>query len=128
LVGLPPVLIDKVQVQQVVINLVRNAIEAMAVVPRRALAVSTDTADDGMVRVSIADTGPGLPPEVASQLFQPFVTTKQKGMGLGLSISRSIIDSHGGRLRADPNPGGGVIFSFTLQPADEPMEEEGHEP
>ena len=116
-VGLPPVLIDKVQVQQVVMNLVRNAIEAMSGSERRELVVSTYLTDDDMVEVSIADTGPGLPAEVQAQLFQPFVTTKQKGMGLGLSISRSIIDSHGGRMRGLPNPGGGTVFSFTLEPA-----------
>ena len=111
--GLPYLVIDKVQVQQVVINLVRNAVEAMAAVPRRKLEIST-SGDDDKIEVSIADTGPGLAPEVAAQLFQPFVTTKEKGMGLGLSISRSIIDNLGGRLRAIPNPEGGVIFCFNL--------------
>ena len=112
--GLPPVMIDKVQVQQVVINLVRNAIEAMAAVEERRLTVGTGIAQDGMIEVSVADTGPGLPPEVATKLFQPFVTTKDKGMGLGLSISRSIIDNLGGRLRAASNTDGGVTFSFSL--------------
>ncbi len=120
--GLPQVWIDKIQVQQVVINLVRNAIEAMAESPRRQLSVSTALADDGAVEVSIVDTGPGLSADVAARLFQPFTTTKDKGMGLGLSISRSIIDNMGGRLRASPNPeggpgggpGGGMIFTFSL--------------
>lgn len=115
--GLPLVLIDKVQVQQVVINLVRNAIEAMEDVERRELLVGTALVEDDMVEVSVADTGPGLPAEISSQLFQPFVTTKEKGMGLGLSICRSIIDSHGGRLCASPNPGGGTVFSFTVRAA-----------
>src|SRR5262249_50880405 len=88
---LPPVWIDKIQVQQVVMNLVRNAIEAMSESPRRMLSVSTARADDGTVEISIVDTGPGLPADVAARLFQPFTTTKEKGMGLGLSISRSII-------------------------------------
>ncbi len=109
--GLPQLMIDKVQVQQVVMNLVRNAIEAMSSAPRRELVIST-ALDEGMIEVSVADTGPGLAPEVAAQLFQPFVTTKEKGMGLGLSISRSIIDNLGGRLKATPNPDGGVIFCF----------------
>jgi two-component system sensor kinase FixL len=81
--------------------------------PRRELVIST-AANDDMVEVSVADTGPGLAPQVAAQLFQPFVTTKDKSMGLGLSISRSIIDNLGGRLRAYPNPEGGVTFCFSL--------------
>jgi two-component system, LuxR family, sensor kinase FixL len=115
--GLPPVMIDKVQVQQVVMNLVRNAIEAMAAVEERKLTVVAGMAEDGMIEVSIADTGPGLPPDVAARLFQPFVTTKDKGMGLGLSISRSIIDNLGGRLRVISNIDGGVTFSFNLPAA-----------
>jgi two-component system sensor kinase FixL len=114
---LPPAWIDKVQVQQVVINLVRNAVEAMANAPRRELSVGTALASSDVIEVSVGDTGPGLPEEVASRLFQPFVTTKAKGMGVGLSISRSIIDNMGGRLRADPNPTGGMVFSFTLPAA-----------
>jgi two-component system sensor kinase FixL len=118
-------MIDKVQVQQVVMNLVRNAIEAMAAVEERRLTVGAGIAEDGMIEVSIADTGPGLPPDVAARLFQPFVTTKDKGMGLGLSISRSIIDNLGGRLRAVSNIDGGVTFSFSLPPAYE--EESGED-
>jgi len=123
-VDLPFVMMDKIQVQQVVMNLVRNAIEAMAGGERRELVVGTALTDEDMVEVSVADTGPGLPAEVSAQLFQPFVTTKQKGMGLGLSISRSIIDSHGGRMRAASNPGGGTVFSFTLPVAGDDGEEE----
>jgi two-component system, LuxR family, sensor kinase FixL len=111
---LSPVWIDKVQVQQVVVNLMRNAIEAMAQSPVRRLMISTRETDDAMVEVAIADSGPGLPPEIAARLFQPFTTSKEMGMGLGLSISRSIIDNMGGRLRADSNPNGGLIFRFTL--------------
>ena len=107
-------MIDKVQVQQVVMNLVRNALEAMADVSVRWLTIASSLTDDGMIEVSVADTGPGLPANVAAKLFQPFVTTKEKGMGLGLSISRSIIDNLGGRLRAAANPDGGVTFSFSL--------------
>lgn len=111
--SLPPVWVDKIQIQQVIVNLVRNSIEAMSAVQRRELLVRTaPEGDEAMVMVS--DTGPGLPDEVAAQLFQPFVTTKQKGMGLGLSISKSIIEAHGGRMWAEPKPEGGVTFFFTL--------------
>lgn len=122
--GLPPVLIDKVQVQQVMINLIRNAIEAMAESPYRELRVESARSGDDMIEITVADTGPGLSAEVLARLFQPFVTTKAKGMGLGLSISRSIIDNHGGLLRATPNPGGGVVFRFTLPVAKIGMDEE----
>jgi two-component system sensor kinase FixL len=109
------VLADKVQVQQVLLNLIRNAIEAMADSPTRQLVISS--AEDGqrMVRVSVSDTGTGLSPDILPQLFQPFVTTKQHGMGVGLSISKTIIEAHGGRLWAEPNPGGGTVFHLTLR-------------
>lgn len=68
-----------------------------------------------MAEIAVIDTGPGLAPEVASKLFQPFVTTKAQGMGVGLSICRTIIDAHGGSIRAEPNPAGGTIFRFTLR-------------
>ncbi len=124
---LPQSLMDKVQVQQVVMNLVRNAVEAMSSAPRRELVVASGIKDDGMIEVTITDTGPGLPEDVAANLFQPFVTTKEKGMGLGLSISRSIIDNLGGRLVARANPEGGVIFSFTLPVAIDEMDNDDHE-
>lgn len=118
-VDLPAALIDKIQVQQVLVNLVRNAVEAMANSGRRELNVSTSLAEDAsLVQVSVADTGPGVPPDISARLFQPFMTTKEKGMGLGLSISRDIIDNHGGRLTAAPNPGGGTVFAFTLPTRD----------
>jgi two-component system sensor kinase FixL len=110
-----PVIIDKVQIQQVVFNLVRNSIEAMAEHPLpHDLLVSTILADQTTAGVSVSDTGPGLAPKVQAQLFQPFITTKEKGMGLGLSICRSIIDAHGGRLWVMPNQERGVTFQFTL--------------
>jgi two-component system, LuxR family, sensor kinase FixL len=108
------VLADKVQVQQVLLNLIRNAIDAMETAPTRELIVATSLAADNMVEISVADTGGGIAPEIADQLFQPFITTKSHGMGVGLSISRTIIESHGGSITQRPNPGGGTIFTFTL--------------
>ena len=108
------VLADKVQVQQVLLNLIRNAIDAMENVPTRELVVATSAAPNNMVEISVADTGSGIAPEIADQLFQPFVTTKSHGMGVGLSISRTIIESHGGSITHRPKPAGGTIFTFTL--------------
>ena len=113
----PAVWIDKIQIQQVVLNLVRNAMESLALSPVRDLTIATAITHDDLVEVCVSDTGPGLAPVVAANLFQPFVTTKEKGMGLGLSICRSIIDAHGGRLWVTPNPGGGVTFHFTVEVA-----------
>ena len=109
------VLADRVQIQQVLLNLLRNALEAMQASERRVLDVSTSPAENDMVAVDIADTGCGIAPDVASRLFQPFVTTKRQGMGVGLSISRTIIQSHGGEITVEPNPGGGTVFRFTLR-------------
>jgi two-component system, LuxR family, sensor kinase FixL len=111
---LPQVLIDKVHIQQVVVNLMRNAIEAMEGSDRRELTISTEIVEDGLIRISIADTGPGIAPEVAGRLFQPFVTTKAQGMGVGLSICRSIVEAHSGRLWVEANPEGGTIFRLTV--------------
>ena len=114
-----PVLVEKVQIQQVLLNLIRNAIEAMQGCPRKELVVETVLLDHGMVEVRVADTGSGLAEEIAPRLFQPFVTTKPAGMGVGLSISKRIIEAHGGEMWAEPNPGGGTLFHFTLEPSSE---------
>ncbi|TJW07533.1 MAG: PAS domain S-box protein [Mesorhizobium sp.] len=109
------VLTDRIQIQQVLLNLMRNAVEAMQGAPRRELYVVTVARDDGMAEVSVIDTGAGLAPEVSAQLFQPFVTTKKQGMGVGLSICRTIVESHGGRIWAEAMPAGGTAFRFTLR-------------
>lgn len=112
------VLADKIQIQQVLVNLIRNAIEAMREAPKRKLTLSISTTDAGMVRTDVCDTGSGLPAQIQETLFEPFKTTKATGMGVGLSISRSIIEAHHGRLWAEANPEGGAIFSFTLPISD----------
>jgi two-component system sensor kinase FixL len=109
------VMVDRVQIQQVMLNLMRNALEAMASAPRRELTVSTRAPDSSVVEISVADSGTGISPDVADRLFQPFVTTKAQGMGIGLSISRTIIESHGGQITVQPNEGGGTLFCFTLR-------------
>jgi two-component system, LuxR family, sensor kinase FixL len=101
------VLVDKVQIQQVILNLVRNAIEAMEQSDRRELTIATERDPDGMAAVKVTDTGTGISPDVAAQLFQPFITSKPHGLGVGLSISRTIVESHGGRITVEPNPQGG---------------------
>jgi PAS domain S-box-containing protein len=114
--GLPPVHGDRVQLQQVVLNLILNAIEAMSSVEQgsRELSISTQQAPSGEILVGVQDSGPGLDPERLEQVFAPFYTTKNAGIGMGLSICRSIITAHGGRLWAEANRSRGAIFQFTL--------------
>lgn len=111
----PPVMADRTQTVQVLVNLVRNAIQALAGTGRTAPVVRIfGQADGSVVMMSVADNGPGLSSDVAASLFTPFITTKESGMGLGLSISKSIIEAHGGRLWGENGPGGGAVFRFTL--------------
>jgi C4-dicarboxylate-specific signal transduction histidine kinase len=113
--ALPLVLADRVQMQQVLLNLIVNGIEAMAAVTNRprSLCMQSRIDDSGDVLVAVRDSGTGLSPEV-HRLFTPFFTTKANGMGMGLSISRSLVESHGGRLWAEPNSPHGAVFCFTL--------------
>ncbi len=116
--GPPPVAMDKVQIQQVVLNLVRNSIDAMQSVQRRSLIVTTHASEPGFVEVVVSDTGPGFTPEVAKKLFQPFVTTKESGMGIGLAICQSIVGAHNGEIWATPNKESGVALHFKLPTAE----------
>lgn len=112
-------LVDRVQIQQVLMNLMRNAMEAMRHSERRELIVRTSLDGDGYISVEVADTGPGISDEIADRLFQPFVTSKASGMGIGLSISRRIVESHGGEISVSRNENGGATFRFTLPTAGE---------
>lgn len=111
------VLADRVQIQQVLVNLFRNALEAMAQTPRRELVATNRKAADDLIEVSVSDTGTGFHDDVMPNLFKTFFTTKDSGMGVGLSISRSIIEAHGGRMWAENNDAGGATFRFTLPAA-----------
>jgi len=112
------VLADRVQIQQVMINLLRNAIDAMRGAARTELNVAVTAGEDGFTLVSVSDTGSGLSEEVREHLFQPFMTTKKEGMGVGLSICRTIVEAHGGSIWAENNEGGGATFAFTLPTAE----------
>jgi two-component system sensor kinase FixL len=111
------VIVDRIQVQQILTNLIRNAIDAMIDSRIRSLTIRSAKADGNIVTVSVEDTGPGIDENIAPHLFQPFVTSKCNGMGIGLSICRTIIEGHGGRIWSEPRPGGGTIFNFTLPTA-----------
>ncbi|HWU72158.1 MAG TPA: PAS domain S-box protein [Sphingomonas sp.] len=112
------VLVDKIQIQQVLINLMRNAIEAMGNSVSRVLTVSCVPDEEGFLRVSVCDTGPGVAPEIAENLFRAFNSTKSSGLGLGLSICRTIVEANGGRIWMERAAGGGACFHFTLVRAD----------
>ena len=113
---LPPGNAQPIQIEQVIFNLARNAVEAMEEVAAdsRELTITTSLTGDGLLGLSVRDSGPGLSAAIGGEPFNPFVTTKADGMGLGLSISQGIIDSHGGRLRVESRPGDGALFHFTL--------------
>jgi two-component system sensor kinase FixL len=111
------VLADRVQIQQVLVNLFRNALEAMASSTHRELIATNVRAADDMIEISVSDSGHGFGHDSRANLFQPFFTTKETGLGVGLSISRTIIDTHGGRMWAETNEAGGATFRFTLPAA-----------
>ena len=124
--GVELVLADKVQIQQVLLNLIRNAIDAMGAVSRRTLSILIEPDEPGFARISVVDSGPGISADAAERLFQPFFTTKADGMGVGLSISRTIIEAHGGRIWVEPSPSGGAAFRFTLRTvAKEDLQDDG---
>ncbi len=108
------VFVNRVQIQQVLVNLIRNAFEAMMDQEWREITLATRVLGDGMVEVAVSDIGPGIHDDIAGRLFEPFVSNKHNGMGLGLSISRSIVEAHSGKLTAGQKPGGGSIFRFTV--------------
>jgi PAS domain S-box-containing protein len=111
----PPVQVDRVQIQQVLVNLLSNAVEAMQATPAETRRVMIRTSvRDGSVEIAVADRGAGLPPDAEAKIFEPFVTTKPEGMGMGLNIARSIAEAHGGALWAESNAEGGATFRFTL--------------
>jgi two-component system sensor kinase FixL len=105
------------QIQQVLLNLIRNAVEAMQDLPHGRLTIRAIRREPGFIEVVVSDSGPGLAPEIAATLFAPFQSTKAAGMGVGLSISRTIIEAHEGRIWADSSPYGGASFHFTLPDA-----------
>ena len=114
---------DQVQIEQVLVNLLKNAVEAMAHSPSpRILTISTAAVERNVIQVSIKDTGPGIPADIEERLFTPFTTTKKDGVGIGLSLSHSLIDASGGKLWYTPNPEGGAIFHLSL-PAFQPHQD-----
>ena len=114
---LPLVIVNKIQIQQVLVNLFRNSMDAMQNMKRQELTITTMAAEPGTIEVAVADTGPGIAPEIMDNLFKPFTTTKAEGMGLGLKICQSIIEAHDGKIWIVPNVGPGVTFHFQLPAA-----------
>jgi len=117
------VFVDRVQIQQVMVNLMRNAIEAMTDSASKKLHIAVTSIDDEHVEIAISDTGSGIDPELGDHIFDPFASTKGDGMGLGLSICRTIIEAHGGTIHAEPNPEGGTIFRITLEKTGQEQED-----
>ncbi len=114
----PSVLVDRIQIQQVLVNLIRNAVDAMQETPsgQREVIISTRTLQDGRSEVAVTDAGKGLAEDELEKAFNAFFSTKQEGLGMGLPISRSIVEAHGGKLWAEPNAGPGLTFGFTIPP------------
>ncbi|MGB5723442.1 MAG: PAS domain S-box protein [Parasphingorhabdus sp.] len=118
------VFVDRVQIQQVMVNLMRNAIEAMADRAKKKLHIGVSSIDDHKVEIAVSDSGAGIDPELGDRIFDPFASTKGDGMGLGLSICRTIIEAHGGTIGAEPNPEGGTIFRITLEKAEQEQDDD----
>ncbi len=116
--ALPNVSIDRIQIQQVLVNLMKNAADAMVNTPRREIHITVTAPSPEFVQVSVADTGSGIDPSIADKLFQPFLTTKKSGMGVGLNICRSIVEAHGGRIWAEENQGSGAVFRLNIPVAE----------
>ena len=115
---LPPVYGDRIHLQQVLLNLILNGIEAMAMIEKRErqLTIGAEIKKDGHIEVMVSDCGTGIPPDKLKQLFEPFFTTKPEGMGMGLAISKTIIDAHGGTIGGENHARRGAVFKFTLPP------------
>jgi two-component system sensor kinase FixL len=111
---LPPAVMDRVQIQQVIVNLVRNSVDALQDSDRRSITVRTRRSASGDVSIAVSDSGPGLDPNIAAKLFEPFNTSKKNGMGIGLPVCRSIVQEHGGKIGAAAAPEGGVVFTVEL--------------
>ena len=111
---LPQIRVNKIEIEQVLLNLMKNAIDSMASLPRRELHLSTRLTEYGNILVTVSDTGKGIPAAELDQVFNPFQTSKQNGLGLGLAICRSLVESYGGRIWAEQNGDAGVEFNFTL--------------
>jgi two-component system sensor kinase FixL len=107
-------MMDRIQIQQVIVNLVRNSVDALQERERRSITVRTRRSGAGTVSISVSDSGPGLDPKVAGRLFEPFNTSKKDGMGIGLTVCRSIVQEHGGAIAAAALPEGGVAFTVEL--------------
>jgi len=118
------VFVDRVQIQQVMVNLMRNGIEAMADSAEKKLHIGVTSIDDERLEIAVSDSGTGIDQELGERIFDPFASTKGDGMGLGLSICRTIIESHGGTIRVEPNPEGGTIFRITLEKAEQEQNDE----